>query len=107
MAALQPGSDPTEAVPTDPELVDEATFRLGEILHGRGETAAARSFLEQAVESDFAPFDQQARDLLRDLGQDATAAIRWQRAAGQPGLRTDQICSAGQRRAQSRPSSSQ
>ncbi|MFJ2203286.1 tetratricopeptide repeat protein [Streptomyces violaceusniger] len=51
----------------DGELVGEAGYRVGEILHGRGESEAAFPYLRRAATSAFAPFAAQAEELLTRL----------------------------------------
>lgn len=51
----------------DGELVGEAGCRVGEILHGRGESEAAIPHLRRAAASGFAPFAAQAEKLLARL----------------------------------------
>lgn len=68
--------EPTEAVPwyqrtldrtSDPELVGEAAYRMGEVLLGKGDVTAARQLLRRAVESGDDTFSPQAAALLVDL----------------------------------------
>lgn len=51
----------------DDELVGEGGYRVGEILHGRGEWEAAVPYLRRARDSDFEPFARQAEELLASL----------------------------------------
>ncbi|SOD61067.1 hypothetical protein SAMN06297387_102483 [Streptomyces zhaozhouensis] len=52
----------------DPELVGEAGYRVGRILRDRGEAEAARRPLRRAAASGFAPFAEQAGELLDGAG---------------------------------------
>ncbi|MPY54363.1 tetratricopeptide repeat protein [Streptomyces acidicola] len=52
----------------DGELVGEAGYRVGEILHGKGESDAALPCLRRAAASGLAPFAEQAENLLARLG---------------------------------------
>jgi hypothetical protein len=51
----------------DPELVGEAGYRVGEILHERGDPAAARPALQKAVATGDATFAPRAAALLASL----------------------------------------
>jgi tetratricopeptide (TPR) repeat protein len=51
----------------DGELVGEAGYRVGEVLHGRGQSEAVRPYLRCAAASGFAPFAAQAENLLARL----------------------------------------